>query len=64
MSKLGHYLSEVAIFGTKYPQNVHLLYFFHFLLYMHEINKAMQELTGVNYDTSEQNKDMTKAGSR
>ena len=28
---------------------------------MHEINKAMQELTGVNYDTSEQNKDMTKA---
>ena len=26
-----------------------------------EINKAMQELTGVNYDTSEQNKDITKA---
>ena len=26
-----------------------------------EINKAIQELTGVNYDTSEQNKDMTKA---
>ena len=26
-----------------------------------EINKAMQELTGVNYDTSEQNKDMTNA---
>ena len=26
-----------------------------------EVNKAMQELTGVNYDTSEQNKDMTKA---
>ena len=26
-----------------------------------EVNKAMQELTGVNYNTSEQNKDMTKA---
>ena len=26
-----------------------------------EVNKAMQELTGVNFNTSEQNKDMTKA---
>ena len=26
-----------------------------------EVNKAMQELIGVNYDTSEQNKDMSKA---
>ena len=26
-----------------------------------EVNKAMQELTGVNYNTGEQNKDMTKA---
>ena len=26
-----------------------------------EVNKAMQELTRVNYDTSEQNRDMTKA---
>ena len=26
-----------------------------------EVNKAMQELTGVNYDTGEQNRDMTKA---
>ena len=26
-----------------------------------EVNKAMQELTGVNYDTSKQNRDMTKA---
>ena len=26
-----------------------------------EVNKAMQELTGVNYDTGEQNRDMTMA---
>ena len=26
-----------------------------------EFNKAMQELTGVNYNTGEQNKDMTKS---
>ena len=26
-----------------------------------EVNKAMQELTGVNFNTSEQNKDMTKS---
>ena len=26
-----------------------------------EVNKAMQELSGVNYDTSEQNRDMTMA---
>ena len=26
-----------------------------------EVNQAMQELTGVNYNTGEQNKDMTKA---
>ena len=26
-----------------------------------EVNQAMQELTGVNYNTGEQNKDMSKA---
>ena len=26
-----------------------------------EVNRAMQELTGVSYNTGEQNKDMTKA---